>query len=230
MDCKELKYKIYTNEILLRNEKEHIDNCPECKEVYEFNHNFSISLKKNLKYPNFTFSLPSPIFSKEKNLYWLLKPTLSYAFILLIGISLGLFVGNLIHYQPIQGNYPIQSEKSGGSVKINPLTPIATNNTTSQKESFVIPLNEDLKKELNIYGGVILLRTEIIKNSLAKCNNNQYEIDLKQNDIIIEINGKVVNNQQTLENNITSNCDSIVFKIMRNGKVIEKKYDLKIKR
>ncbi len=154
----------------------------------------------------------------------------SYAFILVVGLSLGYFVGNIIYHKPLQEDYSM-GNRSSKTIKVNPVMPIAKNDTPGRAESFAIPVDEGMKKELNLYGGVILLETDAIKNKFLRCKDiHSLEIDLRPNDIVIEVNGNIINDQQSLEKNMRSDCNDIVFKIMREGKIIEKKYSFKIKK
>lgn len=230
MNCKEIERKIYTNDVLSTHEKEHITICPDCKEVYEFNYQLVNSIRENLKYPDFKPVKPHFLYKKEKYLPFSLKPALGYAFILILGISIGYFVGNKIYYIPSKSE-EIHEKRFVIPGNVNPVAPVVTSRDTEARESMLIPLTEDMKKEFNLYGGIILLTPQIIKNIFTKCNKDySVEIDLKQNDIIIEVNGKVVNDPQSLESSITTNCNSVIFKIMRNGKIIEKKYEIKMKK
>lgn len=232
MNCRDIERKIYTNEVLLNEEKDHLTICFNCSGVYDFNNYLSLNIRGNLQYPYFKLSFPASIYAdNKKSLYFLLKPAMSYAFILIIGLSLGYFVGNIIYYKPSHDSYLENGEGSSKFIRVNPMMPIATNDTGGRRKSFAVPVDEGMKKELNLYGGVVLLGTDMIKRMFSKCNNsNSIDVDLKRNDIVIEVNGNTINDEKALESNIVSNCDSVIFKIMRNGSVIEKKYDFKVKR
>ncbi len=240
MDCKLLEQKILCNENLAGMEYAHIKMCVNCKKVYDFNKILSKEIKQNLRYPEITFSIPDVIYkqSRKERYATLLKPAFSYAYILVAGLLLGYMLGNFIYYIPSTDSSDLQFKSHIPEIKkINPPIHIATNSVAKNndgEEIFAIPLDEGLKKQLNLYAGVVIRKVDEIKKIIERCknisNNLAVDLDLESNDIIIEANGTVIENQKTLEEKLSGNCDNITLKIMRNGNVMEKRIILKIKK
>ncbi|MFN7182457.1 MAG: hypothetical protein ACK4NF_07255 [Planctomycetota bacterium] len=237
MDCKLLQKKILSNENVSITEYDHIQVCPDCKEIYSFNKSISQNLKENLHYPEFSFTIPELLYKqiRKEKYETIFKPAFSYAFILVAGLLLGYFIGNITnHITNFHQSSPPSSDHISKMVKINPLTPIATNglaNNVNNKELFAIPLEEGLKKQLNLYGGVVIRKIDGIKKIIDRCkktsNNLSIDLSVKDNDIIIEVNGIPIKSQENLEKEVAKSCDKITLKIMRNGNVIEKKITIK---